>query len=267
MAIRHFRKMDIEKAREAATVTTLVIEGRKVVDITLTDALHMTAAMYGVATRDVNNANRTNGCGARQVYAAQSQFDEAEFEVAGKEGELAASIYLTGDGSAAIRQWIIATSDSGDILILVDGEKKIIDVKIRTRPYHRCFILTLKQWRSHSPDYYVATQYPSVERGHVRIWGHIERKRIDALIVEETERLLGEPLKWDYEGSGAEKHVKFTDTDLNGLIAGLKKSPKLDRLRESEVALGGIGDLGYGPVIAIPFTELDQIGELKNNIQ
>lgn len=260
------RKADLLAARAAAEVTELVVNGRKVVDITLTDALHKTAAKYGIAIRDVNNANRANGSGPTQVYVAQSQFDEAEFEVAGKEGELAASIYLTGNEYAAMRRWVIGKSDSGDIAIWLDGEENIIDVKIRTRPYHCCFKLTFEQWRKHCPDYYVCAQYPTDDREQVRIWGYIERSKIDALISEEYKRLWGEPLEWDYEATGAEKHVKCSESELCNLVAYLKKSSKLEKLKEKDVESGGIYDNGWKLEIAIPFTKLSPIAELRKKI-
>jgi hypothetical protein len=255
------RKMDIEAALQEATISELLIDGIKVVDITLTDALHKTAAVYGLGIRRLCDANRVNGNGLKEVFGGN-----IEREVAAKEGELAASFYLLGDVESVIRRWTMGIADSGDLTICQDHRQKVIDVKIRTQPYHRCFTLTLKQWLSHSPDYYVITQYPSSDREQVRIRGYIERSKIDSLVTDETKRILGQPLKWTYEGVGAEKQVRLIENNLKALIASLEKSIELDRLSEKEVNLGGIGDLGFGPVIAIPFDELRQIGELKRTM-
>jgi hypothetical protein len=262
------RKVDLIAAREESKITPSIVNGIKVVDVTLTQASHHLASKYGVATHEVNNANRASGYGPTEVFKGKTTLDTAEFEVAGKEGELAASIYLMGNDWSAIQRWVIGTGDSGDLAFWQKGQQKIIDVKIRTKPEHTCFKLTLKQWRNHYPDYYVSTQYPNDDREKVRIWGYVERRKIDALVIAETKRILGKPLKWDYLGTGAQKHVRMTNEELDALAAELEKSPELGRLPESEINCYGIGELdGYGPpVIAIPFTLLSPIEELRKII-
>lgn len=259
------RKIDLQAARQEAKVSKLVVNGVKVVDITLTDALHKTAAKFGIATHEVNNIERAKGNGSAQVYVAPYKYDKAENEVAGKEGELAASIYLTGNEYAAMRQWVIGKSDSGDIAFWSKNQQNIIDVKTRKSPNSSCFRLTLKQWRNHCPDYYVATQYITDSREKVRIWGYVERRLIDALVISETKRILGKPLKWVCAGTGSQKYVKMTNADLENLAMELHKSPELCKLKEKEVNSFGIGELDgyYPPIIAVPFTQLSSIDKLK----
>ena len=261
----NMRKKDIIAASEESKVTELTVNGVRVVDITLTDALHKTAAVFGLGIRKVNDTKRAAGNGPREVHTGN-----AEYDAAGKEGELVASIYLMGNPYNAIQGWRIGISDSGDLVIKRKNEPKIIDVKMRTKPYHRCFSLTLWQWRNHCFDYYVSAQYPTEDQESIRIWGFIERRKIDALMIAETKRILGNPLKWTYEGTGGQKRVRMDDAEVRSLIAELRKSPKLDKLKtEAEIAQCGIGDFGYdsGPVIAVLFNELSPIEELKKNLE
>lgn len=258
------RKADLIAARKESKITESTVNGVKVVDVTLTQASRHAAAKYGIGIREVNNANRASGCGPTEVFKGKTTFDPAEFEVAGKEGELAASIYLTGNEWPAMRQWVMGTGDSGDLAFWQKDQQKIIDVKIRTMHYHRCFKLTFWQWRDHSPDYYVSTQYPTAKRKVVRIWGYIKRTDIDALVAEETKRILGKSLEWTYEGDGVDKRVQMTDAELIKLLNAIQRSKELHNIdKEDEVDLSGIGNLGYGAEIIVPFTELRQIGELK----
>jgi hypothetical protein len=265
MPIRNImlRRKDLIALMEESKIVKSSFNGVEVVDICLTEVMHHAAAFYGLGVRAVNNAAREKGNGSREVYGGN-----AEVEVASKEGELAASIYLMGETWTAARQWRMGEADSGDLIIWKEHQSNTIDVKMRTKPYHCCFKLTLDQWRSHYPDYYVSTHYPTADRETIRIEGYIERTKIDALVLEETNRLLGLPLRLTYEGSGNEKRVKMTYPELDNLKRSLKNSPQIDKLvAENEVAEGGIGCFEWGPEIIIPFTELRPIGELKSTLR
>lgn len=259
-----FRRQDLIAVLEKSKIVPHNVDGVKVVDIYLTEVMHHAAAFYGLGVREVNNAARAKGKGPKEIFQGNP-----ENEVAAKEGELAASIYLMGETWTAAQQWRMGQADSGDLVIWTEEQSNIVDVKMRTQPFHCCFKLTLDQWCKHCPDYYISTHYPTSDREFVRIEGYIERAKIDDLVQEETKRLLGAPLKWMYEGSKAEKRVKMTYTELKALKAALIKSSQIDRLeQESDVGAGGIGDFGWSqPEIAIPFTELRPIEELKGKLR
>jgi hypothetical protein len=248
----------IHAALERSVIKEKFVYGVKVVDCYLSNALRMTSAVYGVNIRDLNNSAAESGEPRSEIYSGNY-----ECEIAGLEGPLAVSIFLYSNTWMAMRSWTMGPADFGDLTIFYNNVTHIADVKMRTKPEQKCFRLTFKQWRKHAYDLYISCQYPSEEKDFVRILGYIEREKIDLLVSSEIKRLLGKPLQWTYEGLAAEKHVSLTDDEFKKLINSLRNSPEINKIKENEVGLGGIGDLGYGPEIAIPFNELSPIVELK----